>query len=108
VLAVSRQADLDLQHEAGLEGVFFDEGVGNEEVIDSRAEIVGCETKIGALLRALEEACGGHDASVLQAVPDLIDHEMAACEVGSDAEAGCDGALDQCGERELLKLVHHD
>jgi hypothetical protein len=82
--------------------------VGNEEVIDSWSEIVGCETKIGTILRALEEACGGHDTSVLQAVPDLIDHEMAACEVGSDAEAGRDRALDQSGERELLKLVHHD
>jgi hypothetical protein len=82
--------------------------VGNEEVIDSWSEVVGCETKIGALLRTLEEACGGHDTSVLQAVPDLIHHEMAACEVGSDAEAGCDGALDQRGEGELLKLVHHD
>ena len=91
MFAVPGQADLDLQHEARLEGEFFDEGVGNEKVIDSRTQVVGCETKAGALLSALEKAGGGHGSAVMQAVPNLIHNQMPPGKIGSDAESGLDG-----------------
>ena len=107
MFTVAGQADLNMQHEARLKGEFFDEGVGDEKIIDSRTQVVGCEAQAGALLIALEKTCGGHGSPVMQAVSNLIHDQMSPCEVGSDAESGLDGALDQCRERELLQLVHH-
>jgi hypothetical protein len=107
MFTVAGQADLDLQHEARLEGELFDQGVGNEKIIDSRTQVIGCETQAGDLLSPLEKTCGGHDYPVIQAVSNLIHNKMPPGKVGSDSESGLDGELDQSSERELLQLVHH-
>jgi len=107
MFTVAGQANLDVQHEARLEGEFFDESVGDEQIIDSRTQIVGCDTQGGAFLSALEKARGGHGSPVVQAVSNLIHNQVSPSKVSSDTESGLDGELDQCGERELLQLVHH-
>ena len=90
MFAVAGQADLDLQHEARLEGEFFDEGVGDEKIIDSRTQVVGGETQAGALLIALEKACGGDDSTFMQAVSNLIHNQMPPGKVGPNAKSGLD------------------
>jgi hypothetical protein len=90
-----------------VEREFFDEGVGNEKIIDSGTQVVGCKTQAGALLSTFEKTCGGHDSPVIQAVPNLIQNQMPPAEVGADAESDFDGELDQSSEWELLQLVHH-
>ena len=107
MFTVARQTDSDFEHEARLKGEFFDQRVGNEKIINSRTQVIGRKTKAGAILFTLEEAgCRDRD-TVLQAVSNLINHQMTPRKVGSKAKPGLNGALDQCGERELLQLVHH-
>jgi hypothetical protein len=83
-----------MQHEARLEGEFFDEGVGDEKIIDSRTQVVGGETQAGALLITLEKACGGHDSPFMQAVSNLIHNlihnQMPPGKVGPNAKSGLD------------------
>jgi hypothetical protein len=72
--------------------------VRDEKIIDSRTQVVGCETQAGAFLSAFEKACGGHDSPFMQAVSNLIHNQMPPSKVVSNAKAGLDGELDQCGE----------
>jgi hypothetical protein len=90
MFTVAGQADPDMQHEARLEGEFFDEGVRDEKIIDPGTQVVGCETQAGALLSALEKACGGHGSPLMQAVSDLIHNQMPPGKVGPNAKSGLD------------------
>ena len=65
MFAVAGQTNLNLQHEARLEGEFFDEGVRDEKIIDPGTQVVGCETNAGAFLSALEKSGGGHGSAVM-------------------------------------------
>jgi hypothetical protein len=73
--------------------------VGDEQIINSRTQVVGCKADTGAFLRALKKTGGHHDTPILQTVPNLIHNEMPSRGIGSDAKTGRDRTLDQCVER---------
>ena len=108
LLAIAREAHLDFEHHSRLEGEFFDQRGGNQNIVGAGTQVVGGPAEIPGILSALEQSGAGDKASGLERVTGQIEDQMTAGAIRANAKTGLFVETNQLAQGEFLNLLKNE
>jgi hypothetical protein len=102
------RTNLASEHDAGLKRKFSHELVRNRYVVCSGAKVVGGPTKDSGVWGFFQKCRASSCAASGELIADLIENELAPCEVGTKSQTALYRQAENLAERELLELIDEE